>query len=106
MLQRNSLAAWQPDVTGHSVASKDQGADRPSFGEIEEGRITPFVRGEVVSREPDRVSAAVAVNGKIDEPLAGAAEDVLGDKTGGEHAVAPLTGNVVDAIFGEDNVSY
>jgi hypothetical protein len=63
------------------------------------------VRGQVVAREPNLVAAPVAVDGEVDQPVAGAAEDVLGHETRGEHPVAPLAGHVVDAVPGEHDVA-
>jgi len=45
------------------------------------------------------------VDGKVDEPIAGAAEDVLGDEAGGEHPVPALARDVVDATLSKDKVA-
>jgi hypothetical protein len=76
-------------------------SDGWSTHDVEQGRVTALVRGEIVAGETNPICSTVAVDGKVGEALVRAVKDTVPYELCREHAVAALTRNVINAVSGE-----
>jgi hypothetical protein len=95
----------KPNVSGDRLVCDDQSANRESSGNIQEGRVPTLVRGRVVGTECDRRGSAMVVNCQVSETAVTAVASLFANEVRAQHAVAALTGDIVDSVFGQKEVA-